>query len=164
MVHPMRGGQIRKNLHSADWLWHLRPDNRSRYLLELKREMVGHTQLMGETYFRWCRLVLSICSLDWEWNPDDSVALFSLQKAFQNYEINCGPWSDTMSLGRQNEAGTLSINCSDESLSGGSLGREAKCADFEKQSPTVKMQVFLSDKSRQLRSLRRCKTNNGRHR
>lgn len=89
-------------------------------------------------------LARSVCSLDWGWYPDDRLtdASRAVQKAFQTWEMNCGPLSETMYAGIPWRRKTLDTRSSAVSLAESNLGRAIKWTDLEKWSMMVRMAVF----------------------
>ncbi len=95
-------------------------------------------------------LVRSACPLVWGWNPDNRLedAPISRQNSPQNWEVNCGPLSETTSVGSLWILKTWStISCA-VSLADGNLGSGIKWAALENRSTTVKTTVFPADGGR----------------
>ena len=67
------------------------------------------------------------------------------QKAFQNWEMNCGPRSDTTSLGKPCMRNTWDSTASAVPLAEGNLGIGIKCTILENLSTTVKTVVLPSE-------------------
>ena len=88
--------------------------------------------------------------LDWGWNPEDrlTVAPIWLQNSDQKCEVNCGPRSETTSLGRPCSRNTWCNITSAVSLAVGSLGSGMSWAVLENRSITVRMTVLLSEGGR----------------
>lgn len=57
---------------------------------------ITHLRMASSSWF-----ILSVWPLVWGWNPEERLAVAPRvwQKAFQSWEENCGPRSETMSAG-----------------------------------------------------------------
>ena len=95
-----------------------------------------HTGLFAQRHLRTVSIDWLAClvwPLDWGWNPEDQITdvLNSVQKAFQNLAENCGPLSETISVGILCNLTTCLMRRCAVSDADGSLVRGTKCTTFE---------------------------------
>ena len=87
---------------------------------------------------------LSVCPLDYGWYPDVKLQVvpIALQNARQTWDVNCGPWSETMSVGSQCSLKTWRAKRSAVSAADRSLVSGMYWTIFEKRSMIVRMVVW----------------------